>query len=99
MNTDQGVIYVVIEHFARHLYPRALEMQRKLEAGGRLTDSEVEHVEQVIEDAKLLRPLVERHPEHHELAEAVLELYTNIARRAWQNENAYDQATQAKEPS
>ena len=88
MNTDEGVIYVVIEHFTRHLYPRALEMQKKLEAGGRLTDSEIAHVAQIIEDAKLLRPLIERHPEHNELAEGVLELYTNIARRAWQNETA-----------
>ena len=86
MNDDQGVIYVVIEHFARHLYPRALEMERKLYAGERLSDSELGHVEEVIKDTRLLWPLVVRHPEHHEFAGRVFALYTSISRRAWQNE-------------
>ncbi len=88
MNTDGGVIYVVIEHFARHLYPRALDMQRRLDAGERLSDADLDHVSQLIEDAKLLRPLIDRHPEHQELAASVVSLYANIARRAWQNETA-----------
>ena len=88
MNTDQGVIYVVLEHFTRHLLPRAAEMNRELDAGGRLSDEEIDHVLQVIEDARLLRPLLERHPEHRHLAEGVIDLYASIAKRAWQNETA-----------
>lgn len=86
MNADEGVIYVVLEHFVRHLHPRAMEMDRLLAAGGRLGDADIDHVMQVIEDARLLRPLLERHPEHRELAEGVIALYAGIARRAWQNE-------------
>ena len=88
MNTDQGVIYVVIEHFTHHLYPRAVEMTRELDAGGRLSDEEIDHVLQVIEDARLLRPLLERHPELLKLAQGVIDLYASIAKRAWQNETA-----------
>ena len=66
MKTDDGIIYVLLEHFAHRLYPRAMEMERKLQAGGRLSDAEIDHVAQVIEDAKLLRPLIERHPEHQQ---------------------------------
>ena len=93
MKTDDGVIYVLLDHFARHLYPRAMEMEKKLEAGGRLSDPEIDHVAQVIEDAKLLRPLIARHPEHQELAAGVFALYASIARRAWQNEAAGGKAS------
>jgi hypothetical protein len=95
MNADRGVVYVLMEHFARHLYPRALEMEKKLAAGGRLSDSEIYHLTQVIEEAKLLRPLIERHPEHREIADGVAALYANIARRAWENETAGEGARRA----
>jgi hypothetical protein len=93
MNADQGVIYVVLEHFTTHLHPRALEMERELDAGGRLSDEEIEHVAQVLEDLKLLQPLIDRHPEHRHLAEGVIALYTGIARRAWQSENPPEPGT------
>jgi hypothetical protein len=82
------VIYVVLEHFTRHLHPRALQIERQLDAGGRLSDAQVEHVSQVLEDARLLRPLIDRHPELLHLAEGVIALYAGIARRAFQHEAA-----------
>jgi hypothetical protein len=88
VNADQGVIFVVLQHFTRHLHPIAVEMLRTLDAGGRLTDAQVDHVAQVLEDVKLLRPLIERHPEHRDLAEGVIALYARIAQRAWTNENS-----------
>jgi hypothetical protein len=88
MKADAGVIYVLLEHFARHLYPRAVEMEDKLNVGGRLSDDEVVHVSEVVEELKLLRPLIDRHPEHRELAESVMALYAGIARRGWENETS-----------
>lgn len=89
MNADQGVIYVLLEHFVRHLHPSALEMAKKLDAGERLEDTEIEHVAQILEDIKLLRPLIDRHPEHREIAEGVIGLYADLVRRAWRNETAH----------
>lgn len=88
MNHEQGVIYVLIEHFVRHLYPRATQMEKKLDAGERLDDFEIDHVAQVLEELRLVQPLINRHPEHRELAESVVALYTGLARRASQNEAA-----------
>lgn len=88
MNADQGVIYVVLDHFAHHLYPRALELEKMLDAGERLSASQVDHIARILDDIRLLRPLIERHPEHRELAEGVIALYVNLARRAWQNEKS-----------
>jgi transcriptional regulator of aromatic amino acid metabolism len=86
MNPDQGVIYVVLKHFTRHLHPRAVEIEKELDAGRRLSDAEVDHVAQVLEEVRLLRPLIERHPEYRDLADRVIALYASIARRARQNE-------------
>jgi hypothetical protein len=88
MNTDQGIIYVLLDHFARHLYPRAIEIEKQLNAGARLSDWEIAHVAEVLEEMKLLRPLIERHPEHGELVAGVVSLYAEIARRARQNETS-----------
>ena len=88
MKPDEGVIYVVLEHFLRHLHPRAQRIQRHLDAGHRITDSDLDHVAQVLEDARLLRPLIERHPEHRELAQGVYALYASIASRALENETS-----------
>ena len=86
MNNDQGVIYVLMEHFTHHLHPRAVEIERELDAGRRLSDEQIDHIAQVLEDGKALRPLIARHPEHRELAEGVFALYASLARRAWQHE-------------
>ena len=86
MNSDQGLIFVVMEHFTRHLYPRAVQIEKELEAGRRLSDAQIDHVARVLEDIQWLRPLIERHPEHRELAAGVIELYASIARRGWENE-------------
>jgi hypothetical protein len=88
MNTDPGVIYVLTEHFSRHLFPLALDMEKRLDAGQRLNDWEIAHIVRVLEDLKGLRPLIDRHPEHHQFAVGVAALYADLARRAWHNETA-----------
>lgn len=88
MNADRGVIYVLLDHFTRHLYPRAVDIENRLNAGARLSDGEIAHVAEVLEEMKLLRPLIERHPEHRELAQGVAALYAGIARRGWENETS-----------
>jgi len=88
MNTDQGVIYVLLDHFTRHLHPRAIEIEKRLDAGERLNDLEIAHVAEVLEEMTLLRPLIERHPEHRSLAERVIALYAGIARRGLENETS-----------
>jgi hypothetical protein len=91
VNADRGVIYVLLEHFVRHLHPRAAEMEKKLDTGARLDDAEIEHVARVLGDIRSLRPLIDRHPEHREIAEGVIGLYADLARRAWRNEAAHSQ--------
>jgi hypothetical protein len=95
VNNDQGVIYVLLDHFARHLYPRAVDIEKRLDAGARLSDEEIAHVSEVLEEMRLIRPLIDRHPEHGELVAGVASLYAGIARRAWQNESSPAPAQEA----
>lgn len=88
MNADGGIIYVVLEHLWRHLYPRALDIEKQLTAGERLTDGQLAHVTDVIDGIKQLWPLIERHPEHRELVAGVVSTYAGIAERAWRSEVA-----------
>jgi hypothetical protein len=86
MNPDQGVIYVVLKHFTDHLHPRAIEIESELDAGLSLSEAEIDHISQVLAEARLMAPLIERNPEYRELAERVIAMYASIARRARQNE-------------
>ena len=86
MSADRGVIYVVLEHFGRHLYPRALDIEKQLEAGERLSDAQLDHVADVLDGIMQLRPLIARHPEHRDLVAGVVSTYVGIAKRAMQNE-------------
>lgn len=88
MSPDQGVIYVLLDHFVRHLYPRALDMERRLLDGAKLSARDLDHVRQQLDDLRLLAPLIERHPEHRDTAARVMGLYLGIARRACLNESA-----------
>ena len=88
MTTDQGIAYVLLEHFVLHLHPRALALEKQLDAGGRLADTDIAHVEQVLEDLRALRTFIDRHPEHADIAGGVIQLYAGIARRALHNETA-----------
>jgi hypothetical protein len=88
LNADRGIIYVVLEHFGRHLYPRALDIEKQLAAGERLSDSQLAHVADVLDGIRQLRPLIERHSEHNDLVAGVVSTYAGIAKRALQNEGA-----------
>ena len=95
MSDDRGIIYVVLEHFSQHLYPRALHIQKQLDSGERLTDEQIAHVTDVLDGIKQLRPLIARHPEHRDLVAGVISTYYGIAKRASENESSPAAARQA----
>jgi hypothetical protein len=83
---DQGVLFTLLEHFNRQLYPRALEIEKRLDAGERLSASAVEHLAEVCARVRELDALLARNPEYREIASGVMSLYARLLRHAWQNE-------------
>ena len=83
---DAGVITVLVERFEGERLPRALDLKEKVDQGETLNDIDIAFLEQVLEDANKLGPLLERHDEYHKLVAQATSLYKEITDKALENE-------------
>lgn len=85
---DTGVILALIEHFETQRLPRAQTLKTKVDRGDMLSDQDLAYLNQVLEDAQHIKPLLHRHPEWQPLVARAVELYKQITERALANEQA-----------
>ena len=85
---DEGVITVLVQRFEGERLPRALDLKEKVDQGETLNDIDIAFLEQVLEDANKLGPLLERHDEYHKLASQAMDLYKEITEKALENEKS-----------
>jgi hypothetical protein len=83
---DAGVIMALVERFNSQRLPRALELKTRVDAGATLNDFDLHFLQDVMEDAKRIAPLVDRHPEYQELVARAAHLYREITEKALENE-------------
>ena len=83
---DAGVIAVLVQRFEGERLPRALDLKEKVDQGETLNDIDIAFLEQVLEDANKLGPLLERHDEYHKLVAQATSLYKEITDKALENE-------------
>ena len=83
---DAGVIAVLVQRFEGERLPRALDLKEKVDRGETLNDIDIAFLEQVLEDANKLGPLLERHDEYHKLVAQATSLYKEITDKALENE-------------
>lgn len=83
---DAGLIQVLVERLSNQRLPRALDLKAKVDAGEKLSNFDLQFLEEVFADAQKIRPLIERHPEYQELAARMLHLYKEILDKATENE-------------
>ena len=83
---DVGVVTVLVERLERQRLPRALDLEAKVKGGAVLDELDSGFLDQVLEDAAKLRPLLEKHPEYQHLAAQMLDLYRGIVAQALKNE-------------
>jgi hypothetical protein len=83
---DTGVATVIFERLEKERLPPALDLKAKVDAGGRLDDMDIAFLERVFADSEDLKPLLDRHPEYHELASKMMRLYQEITARGLENE-------------
>ena len=86
---DQAVIFTLVERFQNQSLPRALEIKKRVDAGGLLTDEELHYLEEVVKEARDNEPLIERHPEWLELFSKAVHLHKEITGKALENEKAH----------
>jgi len=85
---DAGVIAVLVQRFESERLPRALDLKEKVDQGETLNDIDIAFLEQVLEDANKLGPLLERHDEYHKLVAQATSLYKDITDKALENEKS-----------
>jgi hypothetical protein len=83
---DAGMIQVLLDRFNSQRLPRALELQTKVEGGGRLEQFEVDYLADVLNDIRAIKGLVDRHPEYQPLVVKGMQLYAEITEKALANE-------------
>lgn len=83
---DDGTIQVLLDRLTNYRLPRALDLKKRVDAGGLLEDADIDFLKRVFEDAANARALVERHPELQNLANQLTSLYSDIMAAALKNE-------------
>ena len=84
---EEHVIELLIERFERDRLPRLLDIHKRVLLGEILSDGDIAFLETVIGDAQQNKPLIDRHPDWHNLCANVFFLYEEITTRALQNES------------
>ena len=88
--TDDATLQVLLERLVKFRLPRTLDIKQRVDAGERLSDSEIGFLSQALEDAQAAVKFVARHPEVHALGAQIAQLYDEIVRKALENERAGD---------
>ena len=88
MNTskDEGVIAVLVERFNKERLPRTLRLKERVDSGEKLSDTDINFLQEVFKDANHILPLGDRHPEYQDLMAKVIRLYHEITEQALKNE-------------
>jgi hypothetical protein len=83
---DAGTIEVLLKRLTNERLPRALELQDKVNRGERLDDADLSFLNAVFHDASGVQQLVAKNPQYQALVTRLISLYSEITRKALENE-------------
>ena len=86
--SDQGTIAVLLKRLNEQRLPRALELRDRVNRGSVLTALDIKFLSDVFEDTNRIKPLIEKHPEYHDIVGRMVGLYKEITEKALANEQA-----------
>ncbi len=83
---DIGTMQTMLDRLQHQRLPYALELKARVEQGDVLSDTDMEFLQRVFDEAQGSRALLPRHPETHALVGKIIGLYSAITARALENE-------------
>lgn len=83
---DEIVITALAKRFNEERYPRALHLEKRVNAGETLTEHDMVFLETVLNDAKYILRLSDKYPEYQEIMTKVIQMYSDITKKALENE-------------
>ena len=83
---DMGIIQVLLQRLNNERLPRALDLKKKVDEGGRLEDVDLEFLNTVLADTTSAQRLAAQHPEFQRLVAELASLYEEITRKGLENE-------------
>lgn len=83
---DEGVALVLLNRLNEVRLPRALAIKEQVDRGEPLSDSEIEFLDRVFEEAVANQAKWEKHPELAEIISKMAGLYKDITEKALANE-------------
>jgi hypothetical protein len=83
---DLGIATVMLDRFMNQRLPRALDLKKKVDGGGKLDEFDIAFLHEVFETATQIKPFVDHHPEYQEVYARATALYKEIMEKALANE-------------
>ncbi len=83
---DNIAVTAMLKRFTEQRLPRALDLEKKVSAGEKLNDSDLEFLEVVFNDAQHALQFTDQHPEYREIFLKALQMYSDITKNALENE-------------
>jgi len=76
----------LLERLNKQRLPRALELKKRVDAGGKLEEGDIDFLHRVFEDANHVQGVIAKHPEYEKLVAQLISLYSEITKKALENE-------------
>jgi hypothetical protein len=83
-----GVLTVLAQRLVDERLPRALALKKKVDLGEVLEDRDIEFLEKVFNDARMIAPITNQNPQYQDIAARMVQLYKEITEKALENQKA-----------